>query len=135
MLEFEEGKVYSVRVAVTNQTFMGGQPWEATLKVVIFAAMNGVGLIPYDTWDAPFAAGETKDFVSSQFSVPRGYSGITGEITVDVFDPADKHIAGAVESLIVIPTEEPPPPTEFQFTVRITNYGQLVENAEYLEAV
>lgn len=102
-----ESESYLVRVTVTNRTFKAGQPWEATLTVIVSASVDTVDLVPYDTWTELFNANETRIFESA-LNIPSGVAGMTGGIVADVFDPAGNLLVSASESLVVERIAPPP---------------------------
>ena len=107
MITVREGESYLVRVTVTNQTFKAGQPIEATLEVVVMAAVDMVDLIPYDNWIELFGAEESRVFEST-LNIPTGVAGMTGGIVANVFGPTGNLLASASEILVVEGIAPPP---------------------------
>lgn len=99
-----EGKSYSVRLSVTNQSTRAGLPVEATLGVGISAATEWTGLIPIQVSSEYFAPGETRTF-DYTMAVPVGAGGETGQITAWVEDPTGLAIASATEDVVIAPAE------------------------------
>jgi len=100
--EVEEGKSYTVRATIKNQTTRGGKAYEATLETVIEASANE-GVVPLITWDARvdlFAAGQTIVY-SSPLMIPDGLGGTEGVIVVNVWGPDMGHVGSAVETLTI----------------------------------
>lgn len=96
----EEGKDYIVRLTVANLTTKAGTPWETTLEVVIAADIEWVSLIPIQTSDEYFDAGQTRVF-DYPMNVPLGTGGQSGNIVAVVNDPAGIELARATEYLSI----------------------------------
>lgn len=92
----EEGESYTVRLTVTNLTAKAGQPWEATLEVVVFAGTDFRTLIPTTASSEYFTAEQTRVF-DYPISVPLGAGGEPGNIVAVVNDPAGIELASATE--------------------------------------
>lgn len=95
-----EGESYIVRLTVANLTTKAGAPSEATLEVVIAAGTEWVSLIPIQTSDEYFDAGQTR-FFDYPMNVPLGTGGQSGNIVAVVNDPAGIELARATEYLSI----------------------------------
>jgi len=95
-----EGESYTVMVAVTNTTTKGGVPFEADLETWVMAAAGWIDLIPGDIYPSHYLPGSIGYFYST-LNIPMGLGGMTGAITVNVFDPGGKLIATKVEPLTI----------------------------------
>lgn len=92
-LVLEEGKSYTLKVSVTNNSTKGGVPWEATLETTLYASLDTTYLIsPTSTGKVRYSAGEKKTF-TYPFTVPVGTAGRSGAAVAGVYDPDGKHIA------------------------------------------
>jgi hypothetical protein len=96
-----EGTTYKLRMTVKNTSTKLGMGVGATLGTQPWGAIVSTPMTFTPNWfSQAFTAGQSLVFEST-FTVPDGSGGLSGIVGADVFDPSNKLIAQATETLTV----------------------------------
>ncbi|MHB8084338.1 MAG: hypothetical protein ACYDHZ_00735 [Dehalococcoidia bacterium] len=109
-----EGQSYTANVTITNASTKAGTPVDAVLVLAATIMAGSHNLITPWSQSPSFNAGESKSF-SFPFSIPIGYGGLAGAVSITVKDPSGNSVAAGSESIAIASL-----PIDYNATITIT---------------